>query len=121
MTFPNSQGTGYLGNRGASTVVLSAANKNVPGGWVATFLPEDLYPEGVEVYHISLKGPAGNFDVYLDDVFYSTAVRSDRNEYDPRNPMYVRPGQTISFHFSATTGTAPVVNIFARQPQQGIY
>lgn len=122
MTLPNSGGTGYLGNRGPSTVKLDPANLNTPGSWVATFLPEDLYPEAVEIYHISVKGPAGNFDVYLDNVFYSTAVRADRNEYDPRNPMYVRPGQTLSFHFSSAAATnAPTVNIFARQPQQGIY
>jgi len=118
---PNSGGTGYLGYRGASTVAKSASNRIAAGSWVATFLPADLYQEDYEIYHISVKGPAGFFDVYLDDTFYSTAVRSDRNEYDPKNPIYVRRGQTITFHFSSSSNPAPTVNIFARQPQQGIF
>lgn len=119
MTLPSAdQSTGYLGNRGASTVTLSAGNKNVTGSWVATFLPNDLWPESVEIYHIALKGPQGNFDVYIDDLFYSAGIRSDKNEYDPKNPMYLRPGQTVSFHFSNTATPAPTVNIFARRPQR---
>lgn len=121
VTLPNSGGTGYLGMRGASTVKLDPANKFVAGSWVATFLPNDLYPQDFEVYHIALLGPSGGFRVYLDDLFYSTADRSDSNEYDPKNPMYVRRGQTISFHFKSAASPTPTVNIFARQPQQGLY
>ena len=121
MTTPNSGGTGYLGNRGASTVRLDPANRYVSGSWVATFLPEDLYPEDFEVWHIAVLGPRGGLQVYLDDLFYSTTDRSDQNEYDPKNPMYVRRGQTITFHFRSASDPAPIVNIFARQPKQGIF
>lgn len=121
MTLPNSGGTGYLGNRGASMVRLDTANLFVPGSWVATFLPDDLYPEDFEIFHIALLGPAGGFRVYLDNVFYSADDRSDQNEYDPKNAMYVRRGQTITFHFRSAAAPTPVVNIFARQPQQGIF
>jgi hypothetical protein len=106
---------GYLGQR-AQTGVLLATNKNVPGAWVVTFLSQDLYPQDFDIYHMALKGPNGNFDVYIDDSFYSTAVRSDRNEYDPKQPMHVRRGQTVSFHFSSTSAPAPQVWLYAKRP-----
>lgn len=121
MTLPNSGGTGYLGNRGASTVVLDAANRYVSGSWVATFLPKDLYAEDFEIWHIALLGPYGGFRVYIDDTFYSADDRSDSNEYDPKHPIFVRRGQTITFHFKSAKAPTPTVNIFARQPQQGIF
>lgn len=109
--------TGQLGVRPA-TGILSADNRNVPGSWVVTFTPgEDLPAIDVEVWHIAVKGPPGNFDVYIDDAFYSTAVRSDRNEYDPKHPMYVRRGQTITFHFSSADTPAPQVWLYLRQPR----
>ncbi len=106
---------GYLGSRQA-TGVLSPANLNVAGAWVVTFRPQDMPVEPYDVYHIALKGPRGNFQVYIDDAFYSAAVRSDLNEYDPKQTMHVRPGQTITFHFSSTTTPQPVVNLWLRQP-----
>lgn len=118
---PNSGGTGYLGPRGPSTVAKDPTNLFVAGSWVATFKPQDLYPAAFEIYHISLTGPAGGFRVYIDNIQYSSADRSDQNEYDPVHPMYVRPGQTISFHFRSAANPQPVITIFARQPQQGFY
>lgn len=105
---------GYLGHRIPTTVRLSADNKNVAGGWVAEF--RDTYAIDVDIYHIAMRGPSGSFDVYIDDAFYSTDTRSDRNEYDPKQPMHVRKGQVVSFHFSATATPAPQVWIYARQP-----
>lgn len=109
--------SGYLGSRIAKTVVHSAQNLNTPGGWLSTWDP--LAPIEVEVFHIAMKGPAGSFDVYIDDSFYTTDTRSDRNEYDPSQPMPVRPGQIVSFHFSATAAPAPQVWLYLRQPQTG--
>lgn len=122
MTAPGaSGGTGYLGSRGPSLVELSADNRNVAGGWVATFRAQDLYPDDFEIYHISVKGPNGSLDVYIDELFYSTTTRSDRNEYDPKNAMYVRRGQDVSFHFSSAALPRPDVVIYTRQPQQGLF
>lgn len=108
---------GYLGQR-AAFGALSADNRNVPGGWLAMFSSQDLYPADFLIWHIALKGPTGGFDVYIDDTFYSTASRSDRNEYDPKQPIYMRRGQSLSFHFASTdpAGPVPEVRIFARQP-----
>jgi hypothetical protein len=121
VTLPNSGGTGYLGDRAASEVVKSANNKIAAGSWVATFLPDDLPPEACEAYHMAVLGPAGGFRVYIDDKYYSSDDRSDQNEYDPKNPMYIRPGQTITFHFRSAAAPQPTVNIWLRQPQQGLY
>lgn len=121
MTAPHApNGTGYLGFRAPSTVALSANNKYVAGSWVATFKAQDLYPDDFEVYHISVRGPSGGLLVYIDDQFYSVTTRSDFNEYDPKNPMYVRRGQDISFHFRSTATPRPEVYIYNRQPEQRI-
>lgn len=110
---------GYLGSRQAIGV-LSADNKNVAGGWVVTFKTQDLYPTDFEVYHIAIKGPAGNMLVFIDENFYSAAPRTDVNEYDPKQPMFVRRGEGITFHLSSTATPAPKVWIYCRQPQ-GIF
>lgn len=116
-----SAGTGYLGFRGPSTVALSANNKKLAGGWVATFLAQDLYPDDFEIFHIAVTGPSGGLRVYIDDQFYSATSRSDENEYDPKNAMFVRRGQQITFHFGSTANPQPQVYIYARQPQQGFF
>lgn len=112
MTQPNAGG--YLGSRQALGV-LSADNRNVPGAWVVTFKTQDLYPIDVEIYHIAIRGPTGNMLVYIDDRFYSATSRTDRNEYDPKQPMFVRRGENITFHLSSTATPQPQVWIYARQ------
>lgn len=108
---------GYLGFRVPSEVALSAANKYVAGSWVATFKPQDMPVEAYDVYHIALRGPRGGFLVYIDDAFYSTDSRSDVNEYDPKQPMHVRPGQSVTFHFkSADPATTPQVWMYLKRP-----
>lgn len=107
---------GYLGNRKPSQVVLSAENRYVAGGWVASWFPQDMPPEPYDVYHIALRGPRGGFLVYIDDAFYSNASRSDINEYDPKQVMHVRPGQTISFHFKSTAAPTPDVWLYLKRP-----
>ena len=120
VTVTHPDGNGYLGDRGASTVALDPNNPVLPGGWTAAFNPADLYPDAFEVWHIAVKGPAGGFEVWLDNKFYSGHDRSDRNEYDPKNAMYVRGGQAIFFYFNSAADPAPTVNIFARQPRSGV-
>lgn len=109
----------YLGHR-RQTGFLDAQNPRGAGFWTVRWRPQDLYPGAFEVYHAALQGPGGNFWVYLDDVFYSAAVRGDINEYDPIHPMFVRAGQTISFYWSIGSGTAPTVTLFAQQPREAL-
>lgn len=107
-----------LGNRIARGV-LSAGNKLFAGGWVATFLPQDMPPHAYEVYHGALRGPGGYFLVYLDDYLYDVGENGLINAYSPVTAMYVRPGQTISLHWSIATGTAPIVTLYLRLPEVG--
>lgn len=106
---------GYLGNR-AATGVLSASNKYVAGSWVVTFRTQDMPPIDCVVYHIALTGPAGGFLVYVGENFYSAADRSDLNEYDPKQPMFVRRGEDVSFHFFSPDAPAPRVWLYLREP-----
>ena len=107
---------GYLGSVRA-VGRLSAANRFVAGSWVVTFPTQGLPPIDYVVYHIAMRGgPTGGFLVYIDEAFYSAADRSDLNEYDPKQPMFVRRGQTVSFHYkSATAALQPQVWMYLRQ------
>jgi hypothetical protein len=106
---------GYLGSRSAIGI-LSADNRYVAGSWVVTFPAQDLPPIAFVVYHIAMRGPRGGFLVYVGDDFYSTDSRSDLNEYDPKQPMFVRPGQGITFHFKSAAAPAPTVWLYLREP-----
>lgn len=88
------------------------------GNWTVAFEPRDLNIQiGFEVYHISLQGPLNSrLRVYLDTTFYSNVLRGDINDWDPNQPLYVRPGQTIFFYWDTNTGSAPQVTIFCREP-----
>lgn len=107
---------GYLGSRQA-TGVLSADNRNVAGAWLVTFKSQDLPPIDFEIYHIAIRGPYGNMLVYIAENFYSATSRTDVNEYDPKQPMFVRRGEDVTFHLSNDDSPAPTVWIYIRQPQ----
>lgn len=109
---------GNLGPRSA-TGVLSTANKVTSGAWVVTFKPQDMASDDYEVYHGAARGPGGYFLVYLDESFYGAGENGYINEYVPSIPMYVRKGQTITFHWSITTTPAPQVTLYLRQPEVG--
>lgn len=113
---------GNLGARGPVAGVLTTQNKVTPGTalWVATFRPQDLaVSPAAEVYHGSLRGPGGYFLVYIDEWFYDIGVNGLINAYDPKWPMYIREGQSISFHWSTGTGSAPQVWLYLREPEVG--
>jgi hypothetical protein len=108
---------GNLGNRSAQGV-LDPLNPKGVGFWTVKFDPKDLPADQFEVYHIALTGPGGYFFVYIDTAFYSTSPRGDVNEYDPKQAMPVRPGQTIYFYWNNAIATPrPEVWIYLRTPQ----
>lgn len=106
-----------LGQRRAN----GAADNSNPlgaGNWTVTF---DQSVLGIqipfEVYHIAISGPSGSaMQVYLDTEFYSYTSRGDINEWDPSQPMHVRPGQTIYFYWNSSITPIPVVSLFCREP-----
>lgn len=112
MTLPGG-GSPYLGFR-KQTGRLDPQNRVTAGAWTVTFTPETMsIPEDYEIRHIALHGPGGTFEVWIDDAFYSAAIRGDLNEYDPKNAMPIRRGQTIYFYWDIATGTAPEVLVYA--------
>lgn len=111
---------GYLGFRAKSGTLL-AGNPLLAGGWAVQFTPEDLgiSTGGFEIYHIAVQGPAQPscvLQLWLDTRFYSTTVRGDVNDYDPNQPIYVIPGQTVNFYWNTNVNPAPNVSIFLREP-----
>lgn len=106
----------YLGQR-TGNGALSASNRYVAGCWTIEFRSDDMaYPGDFEIFHIALRGPGGSFLVYIDDSFYSASDRGDINEYDPKWPMFVRRGQSIYFYWNISSGSAPTVWLYAREP-----
>ena len=84
--------------------------------WRTQVLPADT---DFEVWHGALRGPGGQFLVYLDDQLYDVGENGAINAYEPNIAMYVRKGQEISMHWSIATGTAPMVWLYLRQPEVG--
>lgn len=108
---------GNLGSRPAT----GKLDRNNPLGtnfWTVTFDPPKLAIQiPFEVYHIAISGPTGSsFQLYIDSAFYSNVARGDINDWDPSQPMHMRPGQTIYFYWNTGSGTAPMVSIFCREP-----
>lgn len=113
---------GYLGNRRAVGIAATAIRPNpyVAGGWLVPFPADEMPPTAYEVYHAAVRGPGGTFVVYVGGNFYSVAERGDINEYDPKHPIFVRPGEDIVFYWSIATGAAPQVWLYLREPGQVI-
>jgi len=111
-----------LGDRsavGAAPTVLNP-NRVTTGAWIVTFPPEALPSDSdFEVWHGAVRGPGGYFMVYLDDKLYGVGENGLINEYAPPTAMYVRKGQTITFHWSIPTAPAPQVWIYLREPEVG--
>lgn len=64
---------------------------------------------------MAVRGPAGSsFEVWVDTTFYSSVKQGGRNDWDPAQPLRMRPGETLYFYFNTATGDAPVVSIFCR-------
>lgn len=99
---------------------LSAANRIASGNWLVTYTPEMLPRDATfEVWHGAVIGPGGYFRVYLDDALFGVGENGAINEYSPKQPMFVRKGQTITLHWSIATGTAPQCWLYFRQPEVG--
>lgn len=108
-----------LGSRFA-VGALSTANKVTSGAWVVTFRTQDMPLTDYEIWHGACVGPGGFFQVYKDDSLFGIGENGRINEYSPRGAaMYVRAGQSITFHWSIATGTAPQVTLYLREPEVG--
>lgn len=111
-----------LGDRMARGVIPGTASDNiwVAGGWIVTF-PADTLPRNpaFEVYHGFVRGPGGTFLVYIDDKGYDVGANGLINAYEPTVPMFVLLGQSIRFYWSISSGRAPQVWLYFREPEVG--
>lgn len=99
--------------------VLSTANKILSGGWLVVFNLLDMPREAYEIYHGHIAGPGGYAVVYLDDYPEDIIQNGRVSAFDPNIATYVRPGQTVSVHWSTAAGTTPKVTLKLRTPEVG--
>ncbi len=107
---------GFLGKLGMAGK-LNPQNPVLAGGWTIAYRPGDIgIRVDAEVYHIAIRGPApSKFQVFIDDVFYDNVARGDINSWDPNNGMFVRPGDTIFFHYNTLATPAPFATCYFRE------
>jgi hypothetical protein len=89
------------------------------GFWVGTIDPKtwSLGANQFEVYHIAVRGPSGStLELWVDTMFYSTTVRGDLNEWDPKQTLHMTGGQTLYFFWNLAGATTPLANVWIREP-----
>lgn len=95
----------------------TADNPVLPGGWSIAWRPEDLPRVAAVAYHAAVQGPSGStFQIWIDTTFYGNVRNGDINDWDPAQPMPVKPGDTVFWHFSTAAGNAPKGTLFLREP-----
>ncbi len=107
---------GYLGKL-QRTGAVDAQNPVLAGGWTIKFQPQDIgIRVDCEVYHIAVVGPSGSqFQVWIDTTFYDNVVRGDINGWDPAQPMFLRPGDSVFFYYNTAATPAPKATLFFRE------
>jgi hypothetical protein len=91
-------------------------NPVLAGGWSIAWKPEDLPRVACVAYHAAVQGPTGSaFQVWIDTTFYGNVNRGDVNDWDPAQPMYIRPGDTVFFHYNTAAGSPPKATLFFRE------
>lgn len=61
-----------------------------------------------EVYQINIDGPVGSsFTVYRNTVRWNLVFQGWANTYDPVNPLYVRPGDSIYLFWNVPVTALP--------------
>lgn len=81
-----------------------------PGNWTLAASQRELsnLVAQAEIYQISIDGPVGSsFTVYRNTVRWNLVFQGWANTYDPVNPLYVRPGDTIYLFWNAKFTTIP--------------
>ncbi len=109
-----------LGNRTA-TGEPDQTGQN-PGNWTVTFDSSviNVNVPFFECYQITVTGaPGSTFTVFINLQSWSQSNNGQLNAWDPSQPLYIRPGDTIYFYYSdpATDGIPPVVTLWLRYDQ----
>lgn len=62
-----------------------------------------------EVHQISIDGPIGSaMSVYRNQQVWNQVVQGWANNYDPVNPLYIRPGDTLFLFWKAPLVWLPI-------------
>ncbi len=90
------------------------------GNWTIVADPQTLNCKvaQAEIHQISLDGPIGSaLDVYRNTQLWNHVQQGWKNNYDPVNPLYVRPGDSVFLFWLAASGLwlpAPTATIWLR-------
>jgi hypothetical protein len=85
---------------------LDTTGNNV-GNWTLIADPQKLNCKVAlaEVHQISIDGPIGSkFALYRNTRVWNQVVQGWANNYDPQNPLMIRPGDTLFFYWRAQAG-----------------
>lgn len=99
-----------LGPTQLLTAVADTTGRN-PGNWTLTADPQALNCRVAlaEVYQITIDGPIGfGFDLYRNSQLWNRVAQGWQNNYDPVQPLFVRPGDSLSFRWRAVIAMLPV-------------
>lgn len=84
--------------------------RNNPGNWTIQADQKALncYVAQAEIYQISIDGPIGSsFTVYRNTRRWNFVLQGWANTYDPVNPLYVRPGDSVFLYWNAKITQTP--------------
>jgi hypothetical protein len=98
---------------GATQLLLATpdATGNNLGNWTVTATQAALksFVAQAEIYQISIDGPIGSsVKIYRNTHLWNAVYQGWSNSWDPVNPLYVRPGDTVFFYWNALITTTPV-------------
>jgi hypothetical protein len=98
-----------LGPTQQLTARLDQTGRN-PGNWTIEATQSDfgVYVAQAEIYQISIDGPIGSsFTVYRGTRRWNQVAQGWANSYDPVNPLYVRPADSVFLFWNVGPGNNP--------------
>jgi hypothetical protein len=90
------------------------------GNWTIVADPQVLncHVGQAEISQIGLDGPVGGtVSVYRNQQLWNAVVQGWSNNYDPTNPLYIRPGDTVFLFWKVPVswpGPTPTATIWMR-------
>jgi hypothetical protein len=92
------------------TAVSDPQNKIAANNWTLTADPQALNCRVAlaEVYQITVDGPVGfGFDLYRNARLWNRVAQGWQNNYDPQQPLWIRPGDSLFFYWRAASSLLP--------------
>lgn len=90
------------------------------GNWTIVADPQTLgnHVGQAEVHQIAIDGPVGGtLSVFRNQQLWNGVVQGWSNNYDPTNPLYIRPGDTVYLFWKVPVtwpGPTPTATIWTR-------